>query len=386
MYNFSLSLPTVVHFGKGQIEHLKELKESGDKVLMVYGGGSIKKNGIYEKAMSLLKGEGMEVFELSGVEPNPRIQTVRKGAALCKEKGINMLLAIGGGSTIDCAKVIAAAAVYDKDAWDLVVDYTKIKSALPIYTVLTLAATGSEMDSVAVISDMEINEKRATFSDKIAPKMSILDPEYTYSVSRKQTASGTADMMSHVMENYFSKEKGTQTQKYMAEGLLRTMIKYGPIALETPDDYDARANLMLAATHAINGIVGEGVSPGWGIHAMEHELSAFYDVTHGEGLAILTPAWMEYILNEKTVSYFADFARNVWGLQNEDEMQLARDGIAALRSFFFETMKLPANLRAVGIIDQEKFEIMAEKAAKGCRTAFVPLKKADVLEILKSAF
>ena len=203
MYNFSFHIPTIIHFGKGTITHLEELKDYGKKVLLVYGGGSIKKNGIYDNAIKILKDAGLEILELSGVEPNPRIQTVREGVRICKEEKIDMVLAIGGGSTIDCAKVIAAGAKYDNDAWDLVLDGSKVNDALPIFDVLTLSATGTEMDPFAVISDLTKNEKWGTGSKHMIPTMSVLDPEYTYSVSKKQTAAGTADMMSHTMENYF---------------------------------------------------------------------------------------------------------------------------------------------------------------------------------------
>lgn len=351
----------------------------------MYGGGSIKKNGIYDTAMQLLKDAALKVFELSGVEPNPRIETVRKGVAICKEEGIDMVLAIGGGSTIDCSKVIAAGAKYDGDAWDLVLDATKIKAALPIFDVLTLSATGTEMDPFAVISDLTKNEKWGTGSPYMVPTMSILNPEYTYSVSKKQTAAGTADMMSHTMENYFSMENA-DCQKFMAEGLLRTMIKNGPVALAEPDNYEARANLMWAGTHAINGVVGDGCSPAWCVHPMEHELSAFYDITHGEGLAILTPAWMEHILNDATLPMFVEFAKNVWGLSGEDEYALAHAGIDALKTFFFETMGLPKNLRAVGITDDKNFDVMAQKACDGSKGSFVPLSKEDIVEIYKAAF
>ena len=241
------------------------------------------------------------------------------------------------------------------------------------------------MDPFAVISDMTKNEKWGTGSEHMVPTMSILDPEYTYSVSKKQTAAGTADMMSHTMENYFSMENA-DCQKFMAEGLLRTMIKNGPIALNDPANYDARANLMWAGTHAINGVVGEGCSPSWCVHPMEHELSAFYDITHGEGLAILTPAWMEHILNEDTLSNFVDFAKNVWGLSGDDDWELAHAGIDALKKFFFETMGIPSNLRAVGITDEENFEIMAQKACDGSKGSFVPLSKDDIVEIFRAAF
>lgn len=385
MYEFTHYIPTVIHFGKGSISHLDELKEHGKKALLVYGGGSIKKNGIYDTAMEILNKAGIEVTELSGVDPNPRIQSVRKGVELCKSENVDMVLAIGGGSTIDCAKVIAAGAKYDGDAWDLVLDGSKIKAALPIFDVLTLSATGTEMDAFAVISDLTKNEKWGTGSQYMVPTMSVLDPEYTYSVSKKQTAAGTADMMSHTMENYFSKENA-DCQKFMAEGLLRTMIKNAPIALAEPNNYDARANLMWAGTHAINGNVGDGCSPEWCVHPMEHELSAFYDITHGEGLAILTPAWMEHILSEDTLSNFVEFAKNVWGLSGDDDWKLAQAGIDALKKFFFETMGIPANLRAVGITDEKNFEIMAQKASEGCKGCFVPLSKEDIIEIFRAAF
>ncbi len=385
MYNFTLQIPTTIHFGKGAISYLYELKNYGSKALLVYGGGSIKKNGIYDTALKILKNAGVAVTELSGVEPNPRIETVRKGVEICKSEGIDMILAIGGGSTIDCAKVIAAGAKYEGDPWDLVLDGSKIAAALPIFDVLTLSATGTEMDPFAVISDLSKNEKWGTGSPYMVPTMSVLDPEYTYSVSKKQTAAGTADMMSHTMESYFTKENA-DCQKFMAEGLLRTMIKNGPIALNDPTNYDARANLMWAGTHAINGNVGEGSQPAWCVHPMEHELSAFYDITHGEGLAILTPAWMEHILSEDTLSNFVDFAKNVWGLTGNDDWALAHAGIDALKKFFFETMGMPANLRAVGITDDKNFDVMAQKACDGSKGSFVPLTKEDIIEIFRAAF
>lgn len=386
MYNFKFSIPTTIYFGKGQISHLDDLKQSGDKVLLVYGGGSIKKNGIYDQALKILEGAGISVTELAGVEPNPRIETVRKGVDLCKTNNLDMVLAIGGGSTIDCAKVVAAGAKYEGDAWDLVIHPEMIKAALPIYSVLTLSATGSEMDEFAVISDMTKNEKWGTGAECMKPTMSILDPSYTCSVSRKQTAAGTADMMSHTFENYFSFEEGADVQKRFAEGLLKTMIKYGPIALDDPNNYNARANLMWAATHAINGLISAGCSPAWCIHPMEHELSAFYDITHGQGLAILTPVWMKYVLNEKTAPVFADYGRNVWGLEGDDDMELSNVAIEKTADFFFKTMEIPKNLREVGITDQSNFEKMAEKAAAGSVGSFVPLTKEDIIEIYKAAF
>ena len=386
MYNFTFCVPTKIHFGRGQISHLSELRESGTNVLLVYGGGSIKRNGIYDEATRILTDAGIAITELSGVEPNPRIQTVRKGVAICKTQNIDMVLAIGGGSTIDCAKAIAAGSLYDGDTWELVLDRSKIVRALPVYSVLTLAATGSEMDMFAVISDMEKNEKWGTGAPCLIPKMSILDPTYTFSVSQKQTAAGTADMMSHTFENYFSFEPGADVQKHFGEALLKTMITNGPVALEKPDDYEARANLMWAASLAINGITRAGNAPTWCVHPMEHELSAFYDITHGEGLAILTPDWMRHVLSEKTASIFAAYGRNVWNLSGTDDQTVAEKAIDKTAAFFYETMHLPKNLRAVGITDQKNFEVMAEKAANGCKGCFVPLSKDDIIEIYKAAF
>ena len=386
MYNFTLQMPTRIHFGTGQISHLSELKESGSKVLLVYGGGSIKRNGIYDAAMKILKEAGLTVEELSGVEPNPKIETVRKGVALCKDDGIDMVLAIGGGSTIDCAKVVAAGAKYDGDAWDLVIHPEKIQGALPIYSVLTLSATGSEMDEFAVISDMTKNEKWGTAAPCLKPAMSVLDPTYTYSVSKKQTAAGTADMISHTFENYFSFETGADVQKRFGESLLKVMFKYGPVALHEPENYDARANLMWAASLAINGLTRVGNAPVWCVHPMEHELSAFYDITHGQGLAILTPVWMEHILSDKTAPIFAEYGRNVWGITAADDLSAAKEAIEKTREFFFTTMELPKNLREVGITEQTHFEKMAEKAAAGCVGCFVPLSKEDIIEIFKAAF
>lgn len=384
MNNFTYSIPTKIHFGKGQITHLSELRESGEKVLLVYGGGSIKKAGIYDTAMKILKDAGLCVSELSGVEPNPRIESVVKGVKICKEEKIDMVLAIGGGSVIDCGKVIAAGACSEEDPWELVLHPEKITAALPIYSVLTLAATGSEMDKFAVISDLKKNEKWGTASEHMKPKMSIMDPEYTYSVSKKQTAAGTADIISHIFENYFTNVSNADVQALFAEGLLKNCFYYGPIALEHPDDYDARANLMWTSSMAINGILSDGAEVAWCVHPMEHELSAFYDITHGEGLAILTPHWMEFALNEATAKKFADYGRNVWNLpMAEENMETARKAINCTRKFFRD-MGLPTTLREVGI-DETYFDIMAEKAAAGCRGSFVELTKEDIIHIYENA-
>ncbi len=381
MNNFTYHVYTDVRFGKDQINALPELiAPLGKKVLLVYGGGSIKKNGIYSKIYELL--ENCEIIELSGIEPNPKIESVRAGAALCKEHGIEVVLAVGGGSVIDASKVIAAGANYDGDAWDLVKDSKKIGKVLPVVTILTLAATGSEMNKNAVISNMETNEKLGTSSHYFKPVASICDPAYLFTLPASQTAAGTADIMSHVFEQYFQKTETAYLTDRFAESILKTCIKYCPIALKQPDNYEARANLMWASTQALNGLTSAGKGGAWTCHPIEHELSAFYDITHGVGLAIVTPRWMRYILSEATVEKFAEYARNVWDIQEEDNWKAANYGIDATEEFFRDC-GIPMKLSEVGI-DESKFEAMAEDAVKfgGLQYAYVALDKKDVVEIL----
>ncbi|WP_039657965.1 iron-containing alcohol dehydrogenase [Clostridium tyrobutyricum] len=386
MINFNYSIPTEIFFGKGSISILgKQLKRYGAKVLVVYGGGSIKKNGIYDLAIKLIKESKIKFWELSGVEPNPKISSVRQGVKICRDNRIDCILAIGGGSVIDCSKAIAAGYYYGGDPWDIVTDPSKIKKALPVASILTLAATGSEMDIFAVITNEETKEKLGTKSLYMAPRFSILDPTYTFTVSKNQTAAGTADIMSHIMENYFNNTEGAYVQDRLAEALLKTCIKYGPIALEKPDDYDARANLMWTSSLAINGLLDYGKVKGWSVHGMEHELSAFYDITHGVGLAILTPYWMEYVLDNNTVDKFVEYGINIWSIdKNKDKFTIAHESIEKTREFF-NSLGLPARLKEVGI-DEENFEKMAEGATRhGKLGEFKPLSKQDVINIYKSA-
>jgi hypothetical protein len=383
MNNFRYHAYTDIRFGKNQIEALPEVIEPlGRKILMVYGGGSIKKNGIYDRVYELLK--GYEIYELSGVEPNPKITSVRAGAALCKEHHIEAVLAVGGGSTIDAAKVIAAGAYYDGDPWDLVVSPSKIGKVLPIVTILTLAATGSEMNKNAVISNMETNEKLGTSSQDFKPRASICDPTYLFTLPAKQTAAGTADIMSHVFEQYFQRTKDAYISDRFAEGLLKACIKYCPIALDEPDNYEARANLMWASTQALNGLIASGKGGAWTCHPIEHELSAFYDITHGVGLAIITPRWMRYILNEETVEKFCEYGRNVWNITENDSFLCANMAIDATESFF-RSCGIPMTLTELGI-DSSKFSVMAEDAVRfaSLDQAYVPLAKEDVEAILQA--
>lgn len=387
MLNFTYDIGTKIYFGKGQISNLGQaVKTHGSKALLVYGGGSIKKTGVYDAAMASLKEAGVEVFELPGVEPNPRITTVREGAALCRKHGIEVVVPVGGGSTIDCAKVIAGAVSYQGDPWDLVTRKAAYVSVLPIVSVLTLAATGSEMNGGAVISNMDSNDKLGTGHPAMRPKASILDPTYTFSVNKYQTAAGTADIMSHIMENYFWNDVGAFLQDRMAEALLKTCIEYGVRAYNNPEDYEARANLMWAGSHAINGLISLGKEHPWSVHAMEHQLSAYYDITHGVGLALLTPVWMEKILNDQTVDKFVAFATNVWGIAPAaDKYATARAGIEALRDYFKNKLDISMTLPEVGIKDDTNFDVMAAKAeAGGLLKAYQPLSAATIKEIYRA--
>lgn len=353
--------------------------------MLVYGGGSIKKNGIYDTVVESLRANGLPFWELSGVDPNPRIASVRTGIQICRQNDIDFVLAIGGGSSIDCAKVVAAGYYYESDPWDLMIGRAKIETALPVGTILTLAATGSEMDPIAVISNPETEQKIGLGHPSMAPKFSILDPTYTYSVPANQTAAGTADIMSHVFESYFSKTKGAYLQSRMAEAILKTCINYGPLAIAEPQNYEARANLMWASSLAINGLLSYGKERKWSVHPIEHELSAFYDITHGVGLAILTPHWMEYVLEDNTVEAFREYGLNVWGLKfDHDPYKVAHQAIGKTKEFLIG-LGLPTTLREVNI-GEEKLELMAKAAVKnGVLGEFRPLDAKDVLTILKAA-
>lgn len=383
MENFNFKAYTEMLFGKGQISKLPEvINRYGKNVLLAYGGGSIKKNGIYDNVKKLLK--DCNIIELDKIEPNPKIETVRRGVDLCKENNIDVILAVGGGSTIDCAKVVAAGAFYDNDPWDLVTNPEKIDKVLPIVTILTLAATGSEMNGNAVISKMDTNEKLGTASVNMKPQVSILDPEYLYTLPSIQTAAGTADIMSHVFESYFKNTEGAFVQDKFSEGLLETCIKYCPIALKDPKNYEARANLMWASSMALNGLCGSGKPGAWTCHPIEHELSAFYDITHGVGLAIVTPRWMRYILSEKTVDKFVDYAVNVWKLEKKDDKFALANEAIDLTEKFFKDCGIPMTLKEVNI-DETHFDEMAKGAVEhgSLAYAYVPLNEDDVKKILE---
>ncbi len=387
MNDFIYDIPVRIYFGRDQLKNLgAELKKHGTRVLMTYGGGSIKRIGLYDRVVKEIKEAGLQLFELSGIEPNPRIDSVRRGAQMCKEHDIDVLLAVGGGSTIDATKFMAAGACVDHDPWDFL-DLGKrapIEQALPIVSILTLSATGSEMDSGGVISNPETKDKLGRQAPALLPKASFLDPTNTFSVSPYQTACGAADMMSHIFEVYFNMTPDLYMLDCFMEGLLKTIIRYAPIAMREPDNYEARANLMWASSWAINGFINGGKQKAWSCHPMEHELSAIYDITHGLGLAILTPRWMEYCLDETTVSKYVQFGVNVFGIDPTlQPMEIAHEAIQRLSDFFFNTLQLKRTFPEVGI-DETHFATMARKSVQGgTLPGFKPLQQHDVEAIFK---
>ena len=388
MDNFLWDITTKVYFGRGQIKNLgPKAAGYGKKALLVYGGGSVKRIGVYDAACNSLREHGISFAELSGVKPNPRIDSVREGVRICREFGAEMVIALGGGSCIDCAKVIAACVSCEADPWDLVCGREKYKSVLPVLSVLTLAATGSEMDPVAVISNMDTNDKLGTHHPAMRPVVSILDPEYTFSVPPYHTACGTADIFVHALENYLWHDNGAFLQDRFAEAVMLTCIKYGPIAMKNPEDYEARANLMWAGSHAINGLLSLGKEHPWVAHSIEHQLSAYYDVTHGAGLAIILPHWLNYILNDQTVSKLQQLAVSVWGVApSGDGFSDAKAGIIKMQEFF-ASMDLPGTLREVGIPDKSRIKEMAQKAFRYIsRRSYVPLSADNVEKILEACW
>lgn len=368
MFKFTYDIPTRVYFGGDQLSNLgPELKKFGKRVLLCYGGGSIKRNGLYDKIKAEIEKAGLELFELGGIEPNPRVTSVQRGAQICKDENIDVLLAVGGGSVIDCTKFVGAARFYDGDPWDLVIRKAPITDCLPIVTVLTLAATGSEMDCGGVITNLKINDKIGMGSPLMRPKVSFLDPANTFTVSSYQTACGSADIFSHLVETYFNDKGSMYMLDTFMEGMMKTVVKYAPVAVEHPKDEEARANLMWTSSWAINDFVSSCQSCAWSCHPMEHQLSAYYDITHGLGLAILTPRWMRYVLDESTAERFRNFAVAVFGISPDlPPMDAAKAGIIEVERFLFEDLGLTRTLTELGI-DRTHFSEMAKKAceAKG---------------------
>ncbi|MFW5995842.1 MAG: iron-containing alcohol dehydrogenase [Halanaerobiaceae bacterium] len=386
MQDFTFKNRTKIIFGQDTENQVgKEVENYADHILLHYGGGSIKKYGVYDRVMKSLNKAGIKVTELGGVQPNPRLKLVKEGIEICRKEKIDFILAVGGGSVIDSAKTIAAGVPYDGDVWDFFSGQAKIKEALAIGTVLTIPAAGSESSPSAVITKEDDDLKWDIGSPEIVPRFSILNPEITFTLPDYQTACGAADIMAHIMERYFTQTKNVELTDRLCESTLKTMINNVPRALKNPEDYNARAEIMWAGTIAHNNILGTGREEDWSSHAIEHEISAIYDVAHGAGLAVVFPAWMKYVYQEN-IERFAQFASRVWNVDTcyENLEDTARKGIEKTKEFF-SSIGLPVTLKEMDITDS-KLEEMAEKCAgDGTIGNFKKLDKDDILNIYKLA-
>lgn len=386
MKAFRFHNPTVLYYGSGQIEaHLAtEVRKYGSRVLLVYGGGSIKRFGLYDKVTGILKNAGCAVFELAGVEPNPRLSSVRRGIDICRSENIDLILAVGGGSVLDAAKAIAAGAKYSGDVWDFYTKRAVVQDALPLGTILTLAATGSEMNGNSVITNWETKDKLSTGSPHLYPRFSFCDPANTVTVPRDQTVYGIVDMISHVFEQYFSPTPHTPLQDRLCEAVMRTIVEHAPRVLEKPDSLEARETMMYCSTMALNGMISMGMEGDWATHNIEHEISAIYDIPHGGGLAIVFPRWMEYVV-DAGVEKFYQMAVRVFDVDpaGKSKRDVALEGIGRVKAFF-RSIGAPSSLADYGIGD-ENIAVMAEKAVRfGPIGRFKVLHKEDVERILRA--
>ena len=389
MIDFTFENPTRIHFGKNALSHLAaEVKRYGTRILLVYGGGSLKRIGLYEQIMTILNSENAQVWEISGVQPNPRLSLVRKGIEICRENDIQLVLAAGGGSAIDTAKAIVNGACYDGDVWDLFTGKGANTRVLPLGAIVTIPAAGSEMSNSSVITREEDQCKCGRNTPLNFPKFSILNPEYTYSLPPFQTACGVVDIMAHMMERYFTQVENVELTDRMTEGALRTMINNAPIVFEKPEDYNARAEIMWTGCLAHNTLFQTGRVGDWASHKLEHELSALYDIAHGAGLAIVFPAWMKYVLPRGGAKKLAQFAVRVFDVPEDfgTAEEIAAEGIARLEAFY-RSLGLTTTLGENGIGAQD-FDRMAQRAvalAGGTLGFFLPLKAEDCKAIYQLA-
>jgi len=385
MNDFTYYNPVCIHFGKNALDELGEaIAPYAGPVLLVYGGGSIKRTGLYDRVMKILREAGRDVVELGGVMPNPRTEKVYEGIELCRKHNVGLILAVGGGSAIDCAKAVAVGAKTDKDFWQtFYVDAERATAAIPLGTVLTIPATGSEMDSSSVITNWAAGEKRGYDGDPlIYPKFSILDPTITYTLPKNQMAYGIVDTMSHLFELYFSAPDRENVTDDLAEGLMHALIRAAREAMADPQDYDARADLMWTSSVALCGMAGNGKDNDWASHNIEHAISALFDVPHGAGLAVVHPNYLEYIRPYAT-GKLARFARRIWGVEatlSEDEQ--AAEGIRRTRAFFHE-LGAPVTLAELGVSAAEIDRIAA--ATDLSAWSYKQLTQEDVKAILRMA-
>lgn len=391
MLNFDLHIPTRIIFGKDTHKEIGALLQpDAKKVLLHYGGSSIKKSGLYDEVVASLKESNLEFVELGGVVPNPRLSLVHEGIELCKKEGVDLILAVGGGSAIDSAKAIAMGVYYDGDVWEIYEQSKPVTKAMPVATILTIPAAGSESSNSTVITNEEKQMKLGYGSDLVRPLLSVMNPELFFTLPKNQVANGVADMMSHIFERYFTNTVQTDLTDGLCETTLKTIMKNALLVSLDIKNYDAWCQVGFGGTIAHNDLLGLGREQDWACHGMEHELSAIYDVAHGAGLAVLTPAWMQYVY-KTNINMFVQFAVNVMGVEGSyrDPDAIVMEGIARLREFYGK-MGLPSTLSELGI-DESKLEVMAKKStgeAYGEEHPLGGLKKLywqDVLEIYKMA-
>jgi alcohol dehydrogenase YqhD (iron-dependent ADH family) len=388
MDDFVFNNPTKIVFGRGTENQVgKEVNRYSQKILLHYGGGSIKRSGLYERIVTSLKNANIEYIELAGVQPNPILGLVNQGIELCRRHAVNFILAVGGGSAIDSAKAIAMGVPYEGDVWDFFSGKADLQQALPVGTVLTIPAAGSEASTASVITNEDGLYKRGFNSDLIYPRFSILNPELAFTLPRYQVACGASDIMAHLMERYFTNTKHVELTDRLLEATMKTLIGNAPIVLAQADDYDAWAEVMWTSTIAHNNLLNTGRVGDWGSHDIEHELSGIYDVAHGAGLAVVFPAWQKHVFHHD-VQRFAQLAVRVWNVEEDfyDAEKTALAGIAKYEAFI-QSLDLPVRLKGLGIGDDRFDEMAAKCTDNDTKTVsnFMKLKKADVLQILKLA-
>ncbi len=390
MINFSFHLPTRLYYGRDEQKNIGAyLKPYASKILLHYGGGSIKRSGLYDEVVASLNEAGIAFAELGGVAPNPRLELVYQGIELCRRENVELILAVGGGSAIDSAKAIALGLCYDGDVWDIYNDDIITGRALPVAAILTLPAAGSEMSKSSVITNEALQLKYGHSDNVTRPIISVINPELFFTLPKEQVGYGVADMMSHIFERYFTRTDHTDISDELCQGTLRAIMRNAPLVLENPQNYDAWAEIGWASTLAHNDLLGRGREEDWGCHGMEHELSAIYDIAHGAGLAVLTPFWMEYVYREN-MPMFLQFAHTVMGVPcGRDPEAEIFEGIARLRQFF-SSLGLPSTLSEMGI-GTEHLEEMAKKTTGAAfgeeygKGRFFKLKWQDVLAIYQMA-
>ena len=391
MNDFSFYSPTKFVFGRGAEAKVGSLVRAcgGTKALLHFGGGSVKKNGVYDAVVKALESEGVGYVPLGGVQPNPRSGLVREGIALCRKESVDFILAVGGGSVIDSAKAIAFGTLYDGDFADFyfgkdVKNQPQVPKALPIGTVLTIAAAGSEGSANSIINLEPGNLKRGATGDVLRPKFSVLNPEFTFTLPPFQTACGLTDIFAHIAERYFTPTKEVEITDALCEAVMRTVVKEGAKVMANPRDYDARANIMWAGTVAHNNVCGVGRAQDWSSHGIEHELSALYDCAHGAGLAVVMPAWMDYVM-EADIARFARFAERVWDVREGSPEEMAKEGVRRYRAWI-KSIGMPQNFAELGAKTEDIPALVEKLGLKGNTLgAFRPLNDADVAAILRIA-